>query len=88
MKVFIAVVALVFARGVDSYSIGAPNFACDPLTPSPIAHAGNPQTTAVPYMIDLSSLNSDGVLQYTPGQTYTRKDDNNIIVVINNARAH
>jgi hypothetical protein len=46
----------------------------DPLSPVPIAHGGNPQTTDVPYTIDISSFDSSGVLQYTPGQTYTRED--------------
>ena len=77
MKVFVAAVALltlVLAQGAASYSIGAPSFACDPLAPIPIAHlAAGPQTTAVPYTIDISGFNSGGVLQYTPGQTYTRK---------------
>ena len=70
----VALITLVLARGVESYSIGAPSFACDPLAPIPIAHNGNPQTTAVPYTIDVSSFNSSGALQYNPGQTYTCKD--------------
>ena len=77
MKALLPIVTLVtfiFARGVESYSIGAPSFACDPLTPSPIAHLGPPQTTAVPYTIDVSIFNSTGALQYNPGQTYTGKD--------------
>ena len=74
----LAVLSLLYARGVDSLPNGAPSAACDILAPiqNPSGHAQPPQTSAVPYMIDLSPFNNSGVihcLQYTPGERYTRK---------------
>ena len=46
---------------------GAPPEACATITPS---HGGNtPQTSAVPYSVNISNL-ADG---YMPGQSYTSK---------------
>ena len=62
-------------KGVKSFSLGAPSAACDNLSPNPTQHGAPPQTSAVPYSIDLSSLNdpTSGQPAYSPGQTYTRK---------------
>ena len=71
------VVALVvfFARGIESFPSGAPIMACDTLTPiiNQAGHARPPQTTAVPYMINLTPFNDSGTLEYNPGRTYTCK---------------
>ena len=76
MKSLLSVVLLLaslYARGVYSYTVGAPIYACDALAPIPIAHNGPPQTTTVPYTIDLSSFNNNGELQYNPEESYTCK---------------
>ena len=76
MKILLAAVVLVasfYPREVDSFTLGAPIFTCDTLTPSPIGHLGPPQNTTVPFTIDVSSFNESGTLQYTPGQAYTGK---------------
>ena len=73
------ILAIVFVgwQGVESLPNGAPSSACDNLTPNSVSHRNTqPQTSAVPYNIDLSPLNdpqSSGLV-YTPGQTYTRKN--------------
>lgn len=54
----------------DANSAGAPAAACDNLTPN----HGSPQTSEVPYVIDLTPFEDDGgTLVYTPGRTYTCK---------------
>ena len=67
---------VLIASGIcfaDAVSSGAPAAACDNLTPSPSQH-GNPQTSEVPYEIDLTQFEDDnGTYVYTPGKTYTRK---------------
>ena len=58
---------------VSSFSMGAPIDACDTLSPNPTRHGAQPQTTEVPYIIDLSPFDDNGTLEYSPGQTYTCK---------------
>ena len=59
-------------QGVESFSGGAPLGACNTLSPDPSGHQNaQPQTTQVPYSVDLSPFTSAG--GYTPGQTYTCK---------------
>ena len=55
---------------VRSRPEGPPPGACPTLTPE---HPGTtPQTSTVPYVIDLTPFDDgSGGLQYTPGQTYT-----------------
>ena len=71
----VVVLAVLYARGVESLPTGAPIGACDTLTPllNPAGHAQPPQTTTVPYWIDLSRFNKSGTWEYTPGETYTCK---------------
>ena len=70
-----AVLAVLYAGGVESLPTGAPTGACTTLTPllNPRGHADPPQTTTVPYWIDLSRFNNSGKWEYTPGETYTCK---------------
>lgn len=67
--------ALLYAGLVESLPNGAPAGACDTLTPllNPMGHSEPPQTSPVPYSIDLSPFNNSGVWEYTPGTVYTRK---------------
>ena len=58
---------------VDALPGGAPQGACDNLTPSPSAH-GTPQANDSPYVIDLTQFDdNNGSFVYVPGRTYTRK---------------
>jgi len=52
---------------VGAWPDGAPSEACNNLTPQ---HGFNPQTSALPFSVDLSEFNET---TYTPGQTYTSK---------------
>lgn len=77
MKTLLLVAAvLLYAGLVESFPNGAPVGACDTLTPllNPMGHSEPPQTSPVPYSIDLSPFNNSGVWEYTPGNVYTRKD--------------
>ena len=73
----VVILAVLYARGVESLPDGAPAGACDTLTPfrNPAGHADPPQDTAVPYWIDLSTFNNSGTWEYNPGRTYTRKQN-------------
>ena len=73
ISVTVVLATLLHARGVDSFSVGAPSNACDSLTPNPDRHKGPPQNTTVPYSIDLSPFGTD--LSYAPGNTYARKPE-------------
>ncbi|XP_065906599.1 putative defense protein 3 isoform X2 [Dysidea avara] len=53
---------------VNSRSSGAPEDACGTTTDIVPGHTGSPQTSPVPYTVDLSTLTG---MMYTPGQTYT-----------------
>ena len=64
------VIASIYA--VDALSSGAPEQACDTLSPDPTAHSNDPQDTPVPYNIDLSAFDDGtGSYVYVPGYTYT-----------------
>ena len=58
---------------VEGLSGGAPSGACDTLSPNPMpaAHGADPQTSTVPYSIDISAFMENGTFTYYPGQTYT-----------------
>ena len=55
----------------SSLSSGAPLAACDTLSPDPVGHLAQPQSSAVPYSIDLHQFCVNGTYSYTPGATYT-----------------
>ena len=60
--------ASLFQRA-SSLSGGAPSQACSTLSPDPTAHCAQPQTSTVPYNIDLDQFCSDGTYSYTiPGK--------------------
>ena len=71
----VVVLVVLYARGIESLPGGAPAGACDTLTPllNPAGHAQPPQTTTVPYMINLTPFNNSGSWEYNPGNTYTCK---------------
>ena len=74
LLLFIA--ATVYVSTVSGRSSGAPAQACNDLSPSQGAH-GAPQTTTVPYEIDMSVFRDDnsGQLLYTPATTYHSKNN-------------
>ena len=57
----------VIVTAVVGFPSGAPSSACSTISPN---HAGTtPQTSAVPYTVNISSLTNG----YVPGQSYTSK---------------
>ena len=58
---------------VQGYPSGAPAEACSSLTPMHGDHA--PQTSDIPFMIDISNFESseEGCYYYQPGETYNSK---------------
>lgn len=70
MALLVVFLLSVVVVGVTARAGGAPAEACDTLTPQ---HSPNsPQTSAVPYVIDLEQFSDEsGNLLYSPGQTYT-----------------
>lgn len=59
---------------VEGLSSGAPEEACETLSPSPAAHGAAPQETPVPYQVVLESLDDGtGSFSYAPGESYTCK---------------
>ena len=54
---------------VMGFSGGAPLGACNTISPDPTQHGAPPQTSAVPYTVNISSL-ANG---YVPGQSYSSK---------------
>lgn len=58
---------------VRSLPGGAPSTACNTLTPNPVSHGADPQTTAVPFSLNLTALaNADETgYEYVPGMSYT-----------------
>ena len=72
LLLFIA--AAIYVSTVSGRSSGAPAQACSDLSPSRGAHGAPPQTTTVPYEIDMSVFrNNSGQLLYTPATTYQSK---------------
>ena len=67
----LALVVAIFSL-TDSLPNGAPETACDSLTPN---HASNtPQISDVPYVIDFGVFDfENGSYVYNPGRTYTCK---------------
>ena len=62
---------------VASFSTGAPNPACSTLSPDPIFHGAPPQTSQVPFTLNISDLETpSGSFEYVPGQTFTCKFNN------------
>ena len=56
---------------VECFSNGPPSAACPTLSPNRAAHGARPQTTPVPYAVNLSALaDPNGGFSYEPGRTY------------------
>ena len=76
--ILIVLLALLYARGVESFPSGAPSAACDDLTPRPLGessgHVAPAQPNTLPYIFNITPFDDNGTYQYTPGQTYTCKD--------------
>lgn len=55
-----------------SFSSGAPQSACETLTPDTTRHGAAPQTTDIPYVLNLSALYDPTLNQmvYTPNAIY------------------
>ena len=74
IKSLFIVVSYCFLYAVESLPNGAPTQACDTLSPDPGPHGALPQTTPVPYSIDLSPFaDGSGGYSYQPGETYNCK---------------
>ena len=58
---------------VNGYPSGVPAAACTSLTPM---HGVEPQTTDIPFMIDISEFRdtTNDYYYYTPGRTYNSKE--------------
>ena len=87
MKVVLFIVSVValLQQEVSANSGGAPAGACDTLAPNPATnggHGADPQTSNVPYSIDLSPFSSNDTYSYYPGQSYTRKYQSPVIIIL------
>ncbi len=68
----VSLLSAILVNHVECFSSGAPLEACGTLSPLPAGHGAQPQTTPVPYELDLSSLlDENGDFSYVPGETYT-----------------
>ena len=65
------VVAAYGAYFANAYPRGAPTEACESLMPQHDTHS--PQSSEVPYVIDLDQFKSGGSYVYTPEKSYTSK---------------
>ena len=74
LVLFLGITITCLVNLVESFSSGAPSGACGTLSPNPTRHGADPQTTPVPYEVDLSALrngNTDTYC-YIPEETYER----------------
>ena len=71
--VIFLVAASIFST-VECFPSGPPAAACATLSPNPTVHGAQPQTSPVPYAINLSALDDgNGGFSYEPGMTYRRE---------------
>ena len=58
-----------------SFPSGAPETACQTLTPNTTSHGAQPQATNIPYVLNLSALYDQATDQmvYTPDRVYNSK---------------
>ena len=80
MKTFVAASMFLFLAmvacpsPVRAFSNGAPPGACSTLSPDPSQHGANPQSSPVPYTIDLAVFDDgNGSFSYQPGMSYQRE---------------
>lgn len=65
-------ILLTLSYQVESFPSGAPAGACSTLTPALPQHIDLPQTTPVPYEVDLVAFDDgNGGFFYLPGVTYS-----------------
>ena len=64
-----------------SFNTGAPQAACQTLSPDVIQHGAQPQVTDLPYVLNLSSFYDQVIQQYvyTPDTTYDSKSMHNYL---------
>ncbi len=76
MTLTVILLLLLYASSpleVNGFPSGASPAACSSLSPQ-TGHGSPPQAIeTLPYTLDLSSLNTSGVLEYVPGTTYSSK---------------
>ena len=58
-----------------SFPSGAPETACQTLTPDTTSHGAQPQATNIPYVLNLSAFydQATDLMVYTPGRVYNSK---------------
>jgi len=72
LALFLSVV--YWSHPVQGFSFGAPSEACETLAPNAALHMDTPQSSPVPYEVDLSALDDgNGNFVYMPGQVYPCK---------------
>ena len=64
-----------------AFNTGAPQAACQTLSPDVIQHGAQPQVTDIPYVLNLSSFYDRAIQQYvyTPNTTYDSKNKHNYL---------
>ena len=74
MKHYLALVVLLIssATPVHPFSSGAPQAACNTLSPDATRHGAQPSVLDIPYVLNISSFNdlTSGELVYTPNTLY------------------
>ena len=70
--VLVSIICITFWNQVHSFPTGAPAGACTNLTADVESH-DSPQTSPVPYMLDLSNLDNGDGFSYVPGETYSSR---------------
>ena len=76
MELYLAVALFVsIISPALSFSTGAPQAACQTLSPDPIQHGAQPLMTNITYALNLSTFvdRATGQMVYTPNTTYESK---------------
>lgn len=71
----LALLLISTATPAICFSSGAPRAACETLAPNATAHGADPQTTDIPYVLNLSAFYDPTLdrMVYTPNTVYTSK---------------
>ena len=73
-SLLLALFGVLQRSDVEAFPTGPPSEACPTISPDPDFHLAQPQTSPVPYELDLSALlDDDGGLSYIPGDSYPSK---------------
>ena len=77
----LALLLISTISSTNAFSIGAPQAACQTLSPDVIQHGAQPQVTDVPYVLNLSTFYDRAIQQYvyTPDTTYDSKSMHNYL---------